>query len=124
MSKLLQDIVMPSVAPIQPPSKEEVLKRVVHRIENVSRQAFSNLVKTQREGIDIVWNHPRLTPQEIVDELGERAAKVFQFHGALTEYIKAVSEIDGVQVDLKYPTNAFTIDNGVITVTEDPYVLQ
>lgn len=123
MATLLQNNLIPPSPQAQIPSKEEVLKRVVNRIENLSKESFNQLIRTQREGIDAVWNHPRLTPQEVIDELGDKAIKVFQFHGGLTEYIKTIAAIDGVQVELKYPTNAFTIDpkTGKITVTEDPY---
>jgi hypothetical protein len=122
MSKLLDDNIITNTAP-QPPSKEQVSERVQRRIQNLSRESFNQMINTQREGIDIVWNHPILTPQEVIDALGENAIKVFMFHRGLTDYILGVAAADNIQVDVKYPTNAVVIDptTGKITVTEDPY---
>lgn len=106
------------------PSKEKLVDITVSRIKNLSLETFKTLIKAQREGINDVWHNPKLTPQEVIDGLGDKAIKVFQFHGGLTDYIKAIAAADGVEVDVKYPTNAFTIDqDGKITVTNDPYVI-
>jgi hypothetical protein len=101
----------------------ELTEGVVERITQITKDIFDELIKVQRQGIDLVWNHPVLTPQQVVDGLGSDALKVFQFHGGLTEYIKSVANIDGVTVDLKYPSNAFTVDSsGNITISSDPYI--
>jgi len=106
-----------------PPTKEQLLENIKKKINIFSSRSFSELVKIQKDGIDLVWNDRKFDPQEIVDSLGTDAIKIFQFHGALTEFITKVAQIDNVSVDLKYPTNAFTIDkNGKITVTDQPYV--
>ena len=122
MPTLLQDNKITSLS-AGPLPKSVIVERAVNRIQSVSKETFNQLVRTQREGVNLVWNHPKLTPQEIIDGLGVNAIKVFQFHGGLTEYIATIAAIDGVDVDLKYPTNAFTIDpnTGKITVTNDPY---
>lgn len=117
---ILNDNILP-VAPTAP-TTDVVLNRVTSRIKNMSRETFNQLIQTQRQGITALWENASVTPQEIINALGDDAIKVFQFHGALTEFIKGLSNIDGVNVDLKYPTNAFTINNGKITVTDDPYV--
>ena len=118
---ILNDNTIPS-AP-STPSKEVVLQRVSNRIKNISKETFNQLIQTQRQGITALWENPNVTPQEIIDSLGDDALKVFQFHGALTEFIKGLAQIDNVTVELKYPTNAFTVDkNGKITVTDQPYV--
>lgn len=119
---LLQNDKLPT-NPTQP-SKERLVAISVSKIENISKETFRSLIRAQREGINAVWHNPRLTPQEIIDGLGDKAIKVFQFHGGLTDYIKTIAAADGVEVDLKYPTNAFTIDqDGKITVTSDPYII-
>lgn len=122
MSTLLNDNKFPQPAP--QPDVTEAIEQVVNDIKNVSREIFNELVRTQRRGIELVWNHPVLTPQQVIDGLGEDAIKVFQFHGGLTDYIKTVAGADGVNVDLKHPTNAFSIDsNGSIVVSGDPYTI-
>lgn len=104
-------------------TKEERLNQITSNIKNVSRETFNKLIETQRQGIRLMWETPGITPQEIIDALGPDAIKVFQFHGGLTDLINGLASIDNVDVVLKYPTNAFTIDpnTGAITVTKDPY---
>jgi hypothetical protein len=106
------------------PSKEAKLNMVVNRIKNISANSYNEMLNTQKRGIDILWNNHEFSPQEIIDALGENAIKVFQYHGALTEYLISLAESEGIEPDVKYPKNAFTIDpkTGKITVTEDPYV--
>lgn len=104
------------------PNRSRKIQNRVERIKNISEETFNKLVNTQRQGIDILWNDGDITPQEIIDELGDDAVKVFQFHGALTQFITTLASIDGVAVDLKYPTNAFTLSGNVITVTDGPFV--
>lgn len=104
-------------------SKDRKLNRAVNSIKNMSAETFNKNVNTQRNGIDILWNNPDLTPQEIIDELGDDAVKLFQFHAALTTFILSVAQIEGIEVDVKLPTNAFEISEvGKITVTDGPYV--
>lgn len=104
------------------PSKAVKLEQQTNFIKNISKRAYEDLVRTQKMGIDMLWNHPELTPQEIIDALGEDAIKIFQYHGALTEYVVALATAEGITPDIKLPTNAFTIENGVITVLDTPYV--
>lgn len=108
--------------PVQIP-KEIRLKNTVKRIKELSKNCFNGLVATQREGIDLMWDHQYLTPQEIIDELGVDVFKIFQFHAKLTQFITELAEFDGSNVELKYPTNSFTMDfnNGTVTVTDQPY---
>lgn len=116
---LLNDNTIPA---IPTPSTEILLEQKVNRIQNLSKETFNQLIHTQRQGIVQLWEDPNLTPQEIINALGDNALKVFQFHGALTSFINSLAALDGVTVELKLPTNAFTEVDGVITVTEDPYI--
>jgi hypothetical protein len=80
-------------------------------------------VRTQREGIEIVWEDETLTPQEIIDEMGSDVFKIFQFHGELTQFILMLAKGDGATVDVKYPTHSFTanLSAGTITVHDTLY---
>ena len=60
--------------------------------------------------IDILWKNDKATAQEIIDALGTDALKVFQFHGALTDFVNGIAQLDGSEVTVKYPTNTFTVD--------------
>lgn len=120
MTTLLNDNPIPQSQ--ASPSISQLTEEVIENIKYTSREIFDELVKVQRKGIELVWNHPVLTPQQVVDGLGSDAIKVFQFHGGLTDYIKSVAAADGVNVELKYPTNSFTVDqNGNITISSEPY---
>ena len=108
----------------QEPTKEMKLKMLVRNIKEMSMNSYKTITEIQKRGINILWNNHEHTPQEIIDALGDDALKVFQYHGALTEYLVTLATAEGIQPDIKLPTNAFTIDpvTGKITVTEDPYV--
>ena len=110
--------------PPTPPSKEILLNRQVESIKNLSVESYNIFTRIQKRGIDMVWNHPTLTPQEIIDAMGDEAIKVFQYHGALTNYLVSLAQAEGIAPNIKLPNNAFVIDQqaGTITVTEDPYV--
>lgn len=112
--------------PTQTPEQLETLKNMrlkttKNHILELTRETFNRLVNIQRKGIDMVWNNPNLTPQEIVDALGNDAVKVFEFHGNLTTFIQQLATSANVAVDLKTPTNAFSVVSGNIVVSNNPY---
>lgn len=100
---------------------EAKLQALTARVKDMSRQSYKNITDIQKRGIDMVWSNPNFTAQEIIDALGEDALKIFQYHGALTEYLVTIAQLEGIQPDIKLPKNAFTVSQTTITVTEDPY---
>jgi hypothetical protein len=120
MSNILENNTIPE--PFQP-TKEQLLNRAVNQLSQMARETFNQMVRTQRRGIEIVWENPNLTAQEILSQFGENGQKLVSFHAKLTQLIYEASVMDGVQVELKFPTNAMEFDNGVVTVTDDPYVI-
>lgn len=104
-----------------PPTKEQQLASLAERIKEMSKQTFRQLVDTQKRGIEMVWENRNFTPQEVIDALGADAVKVFQYHGALTTFINELIALDGANIDVKLPTNEFTVSNGKITVGTGPY---
>lgn len=111
----------PEPPPTRP--KEELLKETTHRIKTLSQFTFKELLNIQKKGIDLLWNNETLSPQEIIDELGENALKTFQFHGALSDLLQSIMTQEGIEYELTKPTNAFTVDTttGKITVSDQPY---
>lgn len=103
-------------------SKEIKLQRQANIIKAFCKKAYEDITRLQKMGIDMVWSHPELTSQEIVNALGEDAAKIFQYHGALTTYLVNLAATEGVDPDIKLPTNAFTVENGSITILDEPYI--
>jgi hypothetical protein len=105
------------------PTKEQKLAQIASRIKGSISSTYQTLTNLQKQGINSVWNHPTLTPQEIVDALGVDAVKIFQYHGKLTSLIEEIAQAEGVTPDVLYPKNAFTVNptTGKITITDQPY---
>jgi hypothetical protein len=110
-------------API-PLTKEQLLAAKIRNIKTITARAYDQLIKIQNEGINAFWKDGRLTPQEIATAMGEDAVKAFQFHGFLTDCIVNIATADGIEPEIKLPTNAFEVVDGLIVVSEDPYVAQ
>lgn len=104
-----------------PLPKEQQLSNTVANIKQTIKQSFRQLLDIQHRGIRVVWENNNLTPQEIIDAMGDDAVKVFQYHGLLTDLIKQLAILDNVTPDIKLPTNEFTVTNSKITVGEGPY---
>lgn len=114
------------ISQVTPPTPDSavVAKRVAERIKQVTVQNFNQFIQVQRQGIRLLWENPDASPQEIINALGEDAIKIFQFHGALTQFVTGLAALDGADVDVKLPPNAFTINlsAGSITVEDGPYI--
>lgn len=109
-----------------PPTEAD---RVVGAIESASYQTYSYLLEKQQAGIDLVWHGPELglhslTPQQVCDALGTKAAKLFAWHGQLTRFLLTQGAVEGFTPAVKFPVNAFTENpDGTITIdTGSPYV--
>lgn len=64
-----------------------------------------------------LWNNPDATPQEILAELGPKAAEVFQLSAALVQFLMTIDPTFVPQV----PPLPFTIhEDGTVTIDEDP----
>ena len=91
-------------------------------IQSLCDSSYFYLCNTQKQGINMVWNNPSLTPQQVCDGLGNQAAKVFQFHSILTDTIVQIADTAGVQPDILTPTFNFTVNSdGTVTVLSTPY---
>lgn len=106
---ILTDNKIQEVVPITQEMRQQRLKFVANNIVNTARETYNNLVNIQRKGIDLIWNNPNFTPQEILDELGDRAPIVFTMHKELSDFITGIATANNVQVDLKQPTHSYTL---------------
>jgi hypothetical protein len=106
----------------QTESDSEKLQRISKTVNIMSSRTYNDLARVQKLGIDLIWNNKEFTPQQVIDSLGDDAAKIFAVHGKLTDYLMTISALDGVEYIPALPTNAFTVDDGKITVTDLPYV--
>lgn len=116
-------IFTPTPSP-EPPefNPEREASRLRSLLLSDAKEGYRLLCRLQKQGIERVWHHPRLSPQEAVDALGGDAARVFQAHGALTHAITAIAALDGSEPDILLPTFSFTVNqDGTITIGEDPY---
>ena len=99
------------------PDKNQMLIQVSNRILNLVKQTFNNCVEAQRDGVNLVFKHPHLEPQEILDYLDDKALKVFQYHGGLTDFIAQIAQNDGVIVELKSIPQSYTVNLSAGTIT-------
>lgn len=113
---LLDNTIQPS-----PPTREQILSFIRDRILRTAVTSFKTISEIQKTGIDLVWNNPQFTPQEIVDALGEDAIKIFQYHGELTDYLTSIAALDGVEYVPAKPSNAFSVVDGKIVISDQPY---
>jgi hypothetical protein len=110
----------PSQAPVE--TKEAAAARLAAAVTASSRANYQQLCQIQKRGIDSIWNHPTLTPQEACNALGTGAKDLFIAHGILTSAIVNIAALAGVLPDIKPPTFAFTINpDGTVTVSDLPY---
>lgn len=103
------------------PTREQKLTTAIDKIKGLTTYSYERLVEIQKDGIRAVWNHPEFTPQEICDALGADAVKVFAYHGQLTDMIVEVCSAEGVVPDVLTPSNAFSIVNGLVVISANPY---
>lgn len=109
--------------PRSEPTKDQKLALTANRIKGSVPATYQTLTDLQKQGINSVWNHSTLTPQEIVDALGVDAIKIFKYHGDLTALIEKIAQAEGITPDVLYPKNTFTVDltTGKITISDQPY---
>lgn len=102
-------------------TNEQILNAKASHIKRLAILEYKKLLDIQTNGIKLIWNDPRFSPQEIVDALGADAVKIFQVHGILTDAINQIAAVDGISPEIALPTNAFEVVDGSIVVSEDPY---
>ena len=103
---------------------EQILNSLAAEIKRFSKRSYDSVLEIQNKGINLVWKRGRFTPQQIIDALGPDAVKIFQMHAILTDAIKQIAAIDGIEAPVALPTNAFEVVDGAIVVSEDPYTTQ
>lgn len=110
------------LTPAADTSIEATQARAAQRIGQLTAAGYDQLVRLQREGIDLVWrNADGLTPQQVCDALGTSAAKVFAIHSALTQALVSAQQADGIPVSVALPTHEYVINpDGTVSVAADP----
>lgn len=104
-------------------SNEEKAQRISNQIAQMSKELYNDMIRTQRRGIEMVWEHSDLTAQEVFNALGTRGEKICIFHAALTQFILTLAQMENIDVDLKFPTHNMQVNGGVVTVTNEPYTI-
>lgn len=103
-------------------TREMELESLKNLILNISKQTYQKMVETQTKGIDLVWNHPTFSPQEIIDYIGTPdILYIFQYHGGLTTLINQISQLENEPSPAKLPSKNFVVENGTITVLDEDY---
>ena len=105
----------------QDPTREQFLASLSTRIKMFASKSFCELSGIQKQGIDLVWNNRMFTPQEIFDAVGTDAVQLLEFHNGLTQYLVTVGTLDGIEYTPALPTHAFSIVDGLVVVSTEPY---
>jgi hypothetical protein len=86
--------------------------------DSIKETAFitnKRLVRLFADGINLVWNNPKATPQQVCDELGTDAKEVFELHAALGQFLDSNSPND--LSELKSRIGSYTLNSdGTVTV--------
>ena len=94
------------------------------KLVGMAKTNYKTLCAMQKEATKAVWYNEHLTPQQACEALGNRAARLFIAHGAITRALVATAQADGVQPDILLPTNDMQInEDGTVTVLDTPYQL-
>lgn len=109
-------------APVLPLAERK--RRAAQAVRAMSRQGYLQLCQIQKQGIRAVFENPDTPAQDILDEIGTDAGKIFTAHAALTQMIASVAALDESAPDILLPPNELiTNPDGTITIGEGPYVL-
>ena len=105
------------------PTKEQLLSDKIQQISHIANDCYRNMTQYQTTDIQILWNDSFLKPQEIIDALGDEPSSKLGSEKILTDAIKQIASISGHTPSITTPTNAFSIADGNITVSDKPYTL-
>ncbi len=89
---------------------------VARNIANQVDSSYRQIVTMYETGLRRFWQNPKATPQEIADQLGVRAAKVFSLHGALYQLIKTANPQEAL-TELSSVGDFTANEDGSITIT-------
>jgi len=110
--------------PGETPTTADKQDRAKAHIDAIIAGCWNTMVIAQHDGIDAFWNNKDgLTPQQVADKYGTRAGALFAFNTALVTFLLTQAAARSVNVIVKPPTNAFTVNqDGTVTISNDPYV--
>jgi hypothetical protein len=100
-------------APSLPPV-EELAKAVRAEVSNSINGLFGDMLKVYNSCMSLVWQHPTLSPQQVLDAYGSDAAELFRLAATLKGAVNAA--VAGTIPDNDTP-KPFTInEDGTVTV--------
>lgn len=103
--------------PARKPSTELAQIQIAEELAMITRRTYTSLCATQKRGIDAMWAHPELTPQQVADAVGTDAGKLMEFHAALTALLTSLAAMDGIEPDIKHPAGEWEVNpDGTLTV--------
>lgn len=69
---------------------EEEAEIIAGSLVKITKNTFDKIKVSYTQGVQMFWNNPKATPQEIADALGQDASEVFSLHYKLGELIASV----------------------------------
>jgi hypothetical protein len=107
-------IELPGTGPVL--SKETLKKKAHTQLKSQMSASFVGLLTSFKGLFEKVWNHPDLTPQEVMDSFGTEAKDLFILSQATCDYLNAI--VPGTITDANStPPYEYTInDDGTVTI--------
>ena len=69
--------------------------RAATNVKRITSTAAETIVQNWEQGFDLLWNHRQnIAPEDILQELGEDAAEVFNLSEATLEFIGNIAALD------------------------------
>jgi len=97
----------------QPVTTEQRQAITKQRIRGSIIQLFNQMQTVFQNNFDLVWHHPVLTPQQVLDGLGTDAGELFRLAGLLVDCVNGAKE----NTITEGAPNQYTVNqDGTVTV--------
>lgn len=95
------------------PSIEVIQAQLKIQMQIQMNMSFKRITQDFKDLFNQVWNHPDLTPQQVMDAFGADAAQLFILAGGTQNYLNAI--VPGTVTEV--PPKAFVInEDGTVTI--------
>tara|TARA_Y100000385_G_scaffold60759_1_gene59241 strand:+ start:1508 stop:1837 length:330 start_codon:yes stop_codon:yes gene_type:complete len=97
---------------------EEEAKIIAGSLVKITKNTFDKIKVSYSQGVQMFWNNPKATPQEIADALGPDSSEVFSLHYKLGELIASVDP-SFLEERVQLIGNFVQNEDGTVTIVEE-----
>ena len=94
-------------------TKAERKKEVVKKLKQMAGRSLEVLERNHKKAVQLVWQNPDLTPQEVFDALGVEASEALQIDFA---GVNLVNQFKPDTIDLSELPSTTINEDGTVTV--------